>query len=144
MSISHRRERGGFVCAGVRHDGVIDIVPKRMRRRALKRLHTSKLRMGKCLISGPEVCGCGDSIFLRSRASLRDVDWSRCELSRRGTSPFPLLDPAFNRGVAVLVFALGYGTTKNECIDTWSTSGIESAIKLFESSLLMMTGRVIV
>ena len=96
MSISHRRERDGFVCAGVWNDGVIDTVPKRMRRRALKRLHPPKLRMGKCLFSGPEVCGCSDDIFLRPRASLCDVDWSRCELSRRGTSPFPLLNSAFN------------------------------------------------
>ena len=41
----------------------------------------------------------------------------------------------------MLVFELG--TTKTKCIGAWSIGGIDSAINLFEISLLM-TGRVIV
>ena len=43
----------------------------------------------------------------------------------------------------MLVFELGCGITKDKCIDAWSISGIESAIKLLER-ILLMTGRVIV
>jgi hypothetical protein len=43
----------------------------------------------------------------------------------------------------VLAFGLGCRTTKDECIDAWSTGRIESATESFESILLMMEGRVV-
>jgi len=92
----HRRERVASLCRRLGSAVFIDTLPKRMRKRALKRRHTPKLRMGRCLFPAPTSVDAVMISFLRSRASLCDVDWSRCELSRRGTSSVPLAQLRFN------------------------------------------------